>query len=216
MGYIENLLGRNERIVFITRQHWLVLVWAAILDLLSSVVILVGALWLGGLGDGLGFLRVLAVLAVFPLVHLVIRYLNWHNEQYIVTNRRVMQIRGVINKRVSDSSLEKVNDVVLEQSILGRLLNYGTVEIITGSDIGVNLFKYIARPVRFKTEMLNQKEGLAKLDAYGSQAERVLSEEPPSSGDIPELIAELDELRKKGIISDQEFNEKKAELLGRL
>jgi uncharacterized membrane protein YdbT with pleckstrin-like domain len=213
MGYIDSLMGRNEQIVFLTRQHWLVLVWAALTDVFAVVLIIVGSALLARISDSLGFL---VVLAVFPLVHFVVRFLNWYNEQYLVTNRRVMQIRGVINKHVSDSSLEKVNDVVLDQSILGRLLGYGTVEIITGSDIGVNFFKHIAQPVRFKTEMLNQKEGMAELDTMGARAKRVLTEEPPSSGDVPELIAELDELRKRGILSDQEFEEKKADLLSRL
>ncbi len=216
MGYIDSLMGRNEQTVFLTRQHWLVLAWAALTDVFAVVLIIVASLLLASIGDSLGFLKVLMVLAVFPLVHFVIRFLNWYNEQYLVTNRRVMQIRGVINKHVSDSSLEKVNDVVLDQSILGRLLGYGTVEIITGSDIGVNFFKHIAQPVRFKTEMLNQKEGMAELDTVGARAKRVLTEEPPSSGDVPELIAELDELRKRGILSDQEFEEKKADLLSRL
>jgi hypothetical protein len=213
MGYIDSLMGRNEQTVFITRQHWLVLVATALMDGLLAIAALVVAILLG---RAEGILAVLAVLAVFPIIHFVIRFLNWYNAQFIVTNRRVMEIRGVINKRVSDSSLEKVNDVVLEQSILGRFLNYGTVEIITGSDIGVNFFKHMAKPVRFKTEMLNQKEGLAEMDSYGSRARRLLAEEPPTSGDIPELIAELDELRKKGIITEQEFETKKADLLGRI
>jgi hypothetical protein len=178
------------------------------IDLVIAIVVIAIIL-----GDTL---LALAVLVVFPIVHFVIRYLNWHNEQYIVTNRRVMQIHGVINKHVSDSSLEKVNDVVLEQSILGRALGYGTVEIITGSDIGINIFKRMAQPVRFKTEMLNQKEDLGELDTFGGRAKRVLTEEPPTTGDIPELIAELDELRKKGIISDEEFEDKKTELLSRI
>jgi hypothetical protein len=210
MGYVESLMGRNEKIVLVARQHWLVLVVAALVDSILTVVIIAVALALGGIA------ALLAILAVFPIAHFVFRYLNWYNLQFIVTNRRVMEIRGVINKRASDSSLEKVNDVVLEQSILGRFLDYGTVEIITGSDIGVNFFRNIAHPVRFKTEMLNQKEDLAALDSFGARARRVLTEEPPTSGDIPELIAELDELRKKGIINDAEFEEKKDELLRRI
>ncbi len=210
MGYVESLMGRNERIALITRQHWLVLVAAVLVDGFLALAALIIPFLLGDI------LRLLAILVVFPIVHFVIRYLNWHNMQFIVTNRRVMEIRGVINKRVSDSSLEKVNDVVLEQSIMGRLLKYGTVEIITGSDIGVNFFRYIAQPVRFKTEMLNQKEGMSEMDTYGERAKRILAEEAPASGDIPELIAELDELRKKAIITDQEFEEKKADLLSRI
>jgi len=57
---------------------------------------------------------------------------------------------------------------------------------------------------------------MAELESYGSRARRLLTEEPPTSGDIPELIAELDELRKKGIITEQEFATKKADLLGRI
>ncbi len=216
MGYIDSLMGRNEKIVFIDRQHWLVLASALLVDVLVAVFIVAAAVILAGLNDKLGFLKVLIVLVVFPVVHFVVRYLNWYNEQYLVTNRRVIRIRGVINKHVSDSSLEKVNDVVLEQSIVGRILGYGTVQIITGSDIGVDIFRHIARPVHFKTEMLNQKEDLAELDSYGARARRVLAEESPTSGDIPELIAELDELREKGIVTDEEFEKKKADLLGRI
>jgi uncharacterized membrane protein YdbT with pleckstrin-like domain len=216
MGYINSLMGRNEKIVFIDRQHWLVLAWALLVDVLVTVLIVAASVILARLNDKLGFLIVLIVLVVFPVVHFGVRYLNWYNEQYLVTNRRVIKIRGVINKRVSDSSLEKVNDVVLEQSIVGRILGYGTVQIITGSDIGVDIFEHIARPVHFKTEMLNQKEDLAELDSYGARARRVLMEESPTSGDVPELIAELDELRAKGIVTDEEFEKKKAELLGRM
>jgi uncharacterized membrane protein YdbT with pleckstrin-like domain len=215
MGYVDSLMGRNEQIVFITRQHWLVLLWTALQDGFLAILAIVAAILLASKVQE-GVLGLLAVLAVFPTIHFVISFLNWYNEQYLVTSRRVIEIRGVINKHVSDSSLEKVNDVVLDQSILGRILGYGTVEIITGSDIGVNIFKHMARPVRFKTEMLNQKEGLAELDTLGSRAKRVLTEEAPTTGDIPELIAELNELRKKGILTDQEFEEKKADLLSRI
>jgi uncharacterized membrane protein YdbT with pleckstrin-like domain len=210
MGYVESLLARNERIMLVTRQHWSALIVPVLIDVVLFILISAVALSLSGVAQALGFLVIL------PVAHLVIRLLNWLNDQYIVTTRRVLEIHGVINKRVSDSSLEKVNDVVLEQSILGRFLNYGTVAIITGSDIGVNYFKNIAHPVRFKIEMLNQKEEFATGDTHSTQAKRVLAKEPASSGEIPELIAELDELRKKGIITEDEFVAKKAELLGRL
>jgi hypothetical protein len=133
-----------------------------------------------------------------------------------VTNRRIIQAQGVINKHVIDSSLEKINDVVLTQSALGRMLNYGDLEILTGSEIGVNLLRRIADPVHFKTEMLNQKEGMNEMGAFDSKARRTLAAAAPTAGDIPELIGELDELRKKGLITDAEFQEKKAKLLARI
>ncbi|MCK4831662.1 MAG: SHOCT domain-containing protein, partial [Anaerolineales bacterium] len=113
-------------------------------------------------------------------------------------------------------SLEKVNDVVLKQSAVGRLLGFGDIEILTASEIGVNRLIRIHRPIRFKTEMLNQKENLGEIDAFQTRAKRLLASEPPTAGDIPELIAELDELRQKGILSQAEFDKKKQDLLNRL
>ena len=213
-SYVEQLLGNNERLVFVTRKHLIVIAKTLVWTTLVAVAILVGAGIAAGLTAGLG--GILAVLVIIPLVQLTVTLIKWSSEQYIVTNRRVMRIEGFINKHVADSSLEKVNDVVLDQSWLGRLLDYGNVDIITGSDVGVNHFEQIAQPVAFKREMLNQKESMGALSDYGMQEKRVLESEEPSRGDIPELIAELDELRKKGIITEAEFTEKKAELLKRL
>jgi uncharacterized membrane protein YdbT with pleckstrin-like domain len=159
---------------------------------------------------------VAGILCLAPLWRLVADWLHWWNDIYVVTNRRIIQAQGIFNKHVIDSSLEKINDVVLTQSALGRMLGYGDIEILTGSEIGVNLLKRITEPVRFKTEMLNQKEGMGEMDAFESKAKRALSAAAPSAGDVPELIAELDELRKKGLITDAEFQDKKSKLLSQI
>jgi hypothetical protein len=158
------------------------------------------------------------VIALAPLVEIVRISLDWFNERYIITNRRVMQIRGTINKHTSDSALEKVNDVVLTQSIVGRILSYGTVQIITGSDVGVNMFHRISNPVRFKRAMLNAKEEMHMASVDDHEKARKIAELEDSYDDteIPDLILELDELRQKGILSDEEFQAKKVELLERL
>jgi membrane protein YdbS with pleckstrin-like domain len=216
MGYLESLMGEKEKIALKERQHWLVIVpklvlWSAVALL---VILVTTVLTVATPLDGVALVLLLAL--VVPLWRMMVDMLNWWNEQYVITNRRVIQLEGIINKHSIDSSLEKVNDVVLEQSAMGRILNYGDVQILTASEIGVNLFRHIACPVRFKTEMLNQKEGLGDLGAFEGRARRVLAEEAPSKGDIPELIAELDELRKRGIITDEEFQDKKKALLEKL
>ena len=222
MGYLEDLMGKNEQIVLTTRQHWITIIGTLIVN--GFLILL---LW--GIGvfvsvtartllKGLSEIP-LVVLAVFSLVffwRLVWDVLHWVNDVYAVTNRRIIQISGIINKHSIDSSLEKINDLVLNQSMLGRFLGYGDLEIMTGSEIGVNLLRRIADPVHFKTEMLNQKESMSEMGAFESKARRTLSTAVPTAGDIPELIGELDELRKKGLITDAEFQEKKAKLLSRI
>jgi ribosomal protein S20 len=120
----------------------------------------------------------------------------------------VIQISGIFNKNVIDSNLEKVNDIKMVQTAMGRMFGYGDVEILTASELGVNLFKRIDEPIRFKTAMLNAKE----------QMEKDITTEPAAStaANIPEMIARLDDLRKQGILSDEEFQQKKSELLTKL
>ena len=160
----------------------------------------------------IGFIAL--VVTVVPLVETIRTFLDWWNERYIITNRRVMEVKGIINKNVRDSALEKVNDVDLTQSVVGRLLRYGTVQIITGSDIGVNNFRRISNPVRFKREMLNAKEGIHPSKPV-TDREKALATEP-ADAEILNTIAELDELRQQGILTEKEFQAKKTELLERL
>lgn len=165
--------------------------------------------------------------ALVPLAEIGRIFADWLNERYIITNRRVMEVRGIINKHVRDSALEKVNDVELDQSVIGRLLGYGTVQIITGSDIGMNMFRRISNPVRFKREMLNAKERLGDESLLGVPARQPAGERPAVSASavpgpaesqarISDLLIELAELRQKGILSEEEFQAKKKELLARL
>ena len=198
---------------------------------LATVLILVVALTLM-LRPSLNEVWIVAALvALIPLFELVRGILDWVNERYIITSRRVIEIRGIFNKLVRDSALEKVNDVELKQSLAGRLLKYGTVEIITGSDVGVNVFHRISNPVRFKKAMLNAKELLhtravdvmfpgpaapAQPATGPVQTATPAPSAPVSAGNIGDRLIELTELRQKGMISEEEFQAKRKELMDQL
>jgi uncharacterized membrane protein YdbT with pleckstrin-like domain len=203
--YVKNMLGENERILLVTRQHGFVLFSSIIAEIVVTLIVIVAISALTAMVNplaGFGFL-----LLLIPLAIMLRDILVWSNQQYIVTNRRVIQVSGIFSKDVVDSSLEKVNDVKMTQSFFGRLFDYGDVEILTASETGDNLFKRIGDPVKFKTAMLNAKEKLG-YEGTGSHAQRADS--------IPEQIAELDELRKQGILTDEEFKTKKKELLAKM
>ena len=194
MGYVDRLLAQGESVVMVVRRHWIALSPTVILDFVLAVAVIVLAFLVP---PPIGFF--LLSLLLIPLIHFLIVYIVWRSEQYIVTTQRVIDVRGVFNKHVSDSSLEKVNDVILDQSFLGRILNYGDIRIITGSDIGADVFRRMSDPLNFKTEMLNQK-GRVGL----------------SGENVPEVLARLDELRQAGTITEEEFEREKQELLNRL
>ena len=206
-GYVESLLGNRERIILVARQHWFILVGAIVLEIviiliLISLTILAGVYWaqfallIGAIGT---------ILLLLPLSTLMRDILDWMNRQYIVSNRRVIQISGILNKNVTDSSLVKVTDVKMYQSAAGRLFNYGDIEILTASEYGANLFRRIEEPVGFKIAMLNAKELLEQ----GEDLEL-------GNLDVVQVIASLDRPRELGILSEEEFTQKKNELLGKL
>lgn len=214
-SYIGSLLGERERVLLVTHQHFFMLLKSMLWEIMLTLVfiIVVSILYFGNIVP-------LAVfgyaLLLIPLVGAIADIVVWHNREYIVTNRRVIQVAGIFNKDVTDSSLEKVNDVKMEQSFLGRLFNYGDVEILTASELGANKFHMIDNPVRFKTAMLNAKEemGHGNGDDFVARAAPASAEVDPRH--IPDLIARLDQLRHQGAISEQEFQQKKAELLRRI
>ena len=89
---------------------------------------------------------------------------------------------------------------------MGRIFDYGNIEILTASELGVNKFNFVGRPIRFKTAMLNAKESLEHGDSKPADA--------PAVSPVG-LIAQLDHLRQQGVLTEAEFQQKKAELLAR-
>ncbi|HEX2981028.1 MAG TPA: PH domain-containing protein [Anaerolineaceae bacterium] len=204
-AYLESLLGEQEKVLLLTRQHWFMLFKAILVEIVLAILIIIGVVVLIPIFPP-GIIGL--VLLVIPAVSLANDVMKWSNKKYVVTNRRVMQLSGVFNKNVVDSSLEKVNDVKMEQSFLGRLFQYGDIEILTASELAVNKFQVIGDPISFKTAMLNAKAALER-EPFHLEGE-------DSGDDIPGLIQKLDDLRKQGIITEEEFIQKKIDLLAKL
>lgn len=211
-GYIQRMLADGERILVITRQHWFVVASAvffeSVMILISLIALVVGIFGIHNVPEAAKIIIALACLVIIFIMGLsMLRdILIWWNRQYMITSMRVIQISGVINKNLTDSSLEKVNDVKLGQSILGRIFGYGDVEILTASELGANLFRRIGNPVGFKTAMINAKQ---ELEHNGkSYSER--------RDDVPALIAQFEQLHKQGVLTDEEFARKKQELLAKM
>jgi len=209
-SYLNSLLSESEKVNLVVRRHWFILFRSIMLEITLILIIFAATIAASISLSSTSWLPIIilvgALLLILPIITGTRDILIWANHQFIITNRRVMQITGVINKNVIDSSLEKVNDVKMAQSVFGRIFDYGDIEILTASELGVNLFRQIDNPILFKTAMLNAKAALENSQA-------VVVESKPS---IPSMIAQLAELRKQEVITEEEFQTKKADLLSKL
>lgn len=222
MSYVDRLLAPGETVVLRTRRHWVVLLsWvgsALVLVVLGLVMASLFGLrsWdLAGASAGAWLGLVLAIVGVAVALP---GWLRWANEVYLVTDRRVIQSEGVFRKQALDSSLAKVNDVRLVQTVAGRLLGYGTLEVITASETGINRLEYLPRPLQFKKAMMGAAEGGLRGAAglVESPAERAPAAPSVAAGtrrSPADRLAELDELRRRSMLSDDEYRAKREEIL---
>ncbi len=159
MSYADGLLSTGERIAHREKQHWFVFVWGskwAVGAILLGLVLLVLSQNVGP--DQRGIVGI----GVAALVIGGLAVLGWHiarflNQEYVLTNRRVLQVAGVLNKTSTDSSLEKINDARLSQSVFGRIFGFGDLDILTAAETGIERFHMIRNPVGFKKAMLDAK-----------------------------------------------------------
>ncbi|TAJ99297.1 MAG: hypothetical protein EPO36_12295 [Chloroflexota bacterium] len=220
--YADTLLAEGERIVLRTRQHW----FATIVDgrvpwaiFLASLVVLILTVTMdpGGVRDVVGI--VVLVVLVVSLLWLAKNYWSWYAQDYIVTNRRVLKVEGIINKRSADSSLEKINDAVLEQNLFGRIFGYGDLDILTAADVAIDRYRMLNKAPGFKKAMLDQKHSLETefahipgppLRAPGTGGR------PMSADEVTRALGDLAALRDKGALTPEEYERKKQELLARI
>lgn len=223
MSYVDRLLAPGETVLHRTLRHWVVLMrWigsAVVLAVLGLVMASIYGL-AGWQGAGIGAWIGLGLLAIAVLVALP-GYLRWAAEVYLVTDRRVIRVEGVLRKQALDSGLAKVNDVRLTQTVPGRMLGYGTLEIITASDSGINRLEYLPRPMAFKKAMMAAAAAIGGASAVAPTTAAAMPSAAASPSASPrrspaDRLADLDELHRRGMLSDDEYRAKRDAILGDL
>ena len=247
MAYIDSMLAAGERVLRREHQHWFVLIADArygILAIVAAILLLIlrtAARTSGQFDTIIGY--VVLALVLGGLVYVGWQILRWMNEEFVVSTRRVLQFEGVLNKRVLDSSLEKINDAVLTQSLFGRIFGFGDLDILTASETGISRLRMLKDADNFKRAMLEAKHEL-ELELSGArplpspplrassgppsgapaQAPAPSSAPPPEAprhaemtpDELTRTLASLADLRDRGAISAEEYEAKKADLLRRL
>jgi hypothetical protein len=241
MPISENLIA-NESIVIEAKKHWIApardSLWAAGMILLGLF------LWYWNpSGDGiLGFLWAAIAIARWVLLiggiaWVAYNIIVWRTAEFAVTNLRVLRYEGFVQRRSSETLLTSVSDVKLNVGILGKSLGYGDLQIFTQSgDAGSDNFTSITKPAEFRNAMMTVKmqDQAASRPAPAPAPAPVAPAPAPaapaavtpvpvasavvagSAQDQAASLVRLAELRDQGIISPEEFEAKKKEILARM
>ena len=150
--YIDEILQPGEKVLYSTNAHWIfylpaIVAWAValVLLILSATVAVaippaVLVAWAGA-----------AIAAVVAIYFTIKGWFHRFTTETDVTDRRVVHKTGFINRHTFEIALDKIASVEVNQSIPGRLLNYGNVSIVGMGEAPPQVIKTIASPLAFRS-----------------------------------------------------------------
>jgi uncharacterized membrane protein YdbT with pleckstrin-like domain len=157
---------------------------------------------------------VVGALVIFALVRLILHYASWTTTEFVLTSDRLIRRAGIIGKRGMEIPLDRINTVFFSQKLRERLFGFGDLIVESAGERGQEVINNVSHPERvqsvihaaMETEQ-DQREGARHGD---------LTTAAPTAESVLDQIDRLDQLRQRGVISQAEFETKKAQLLERL
>jgi len=218
MAYPRELLADHEELVLDLHPHWMYMfkhIAALVASILLGIVAIV-VMGPDGLGTAARYLS--AFLILVSLVWFVSRIIKWVTTQLILTTDRLIYRSGVFAKSGIEFPLERINTVFFGQSVLERILGGGDLRIETASQDGAQQFNSIKKPEAVQNEIYrqmeaNQSRNIKQIVDAGSHAH---ASAPPAGPSIPDQITQLSQMRDQGVLTEAEFQAKKADLLARM
>jgi len=228
--YPRRLLTGDEDVVVELHPHWTYLGRALPATVAAAAVVVAAAVAWPSAPVAVSDI-LLGVLVVCGL-WLSGRVLRWRRTSLVVTTQRVVQRSGVVARRGVDVRLDRVNEISYHQTIRGRLLGTGELVVELGGEAGVVVFDHVPRPAALAGVLHEQisalRPGPGGSGAWarhgGGSMPLPPADTPPAgmrrvagrTGSVAEQLLELDELFRRGVLTEDEFTRKKAELLDRM
>src|SRR6266851_3015168 len=151
MKYVEQVLQPGETLIYATSLHWLVYLRAIVLLILAVVCLVIA----GGMSDAIAKLVLQIVAAAFCLLALLSALsalIRRATTELAVTDRRVIFKTGILKRHSMEMNRSKVETVGVDQSILGRVLGFGTV-IVRGTGGSFEPIQFIGDPLTFRSHI---------------------------------------------------------------
>jgi uncharacterized membrane protein YdbT with pleckstrin-like domain len=150
VSYVERILQPGETIRHVSRIHWVVYVPG-----LALVVIgLAGGAYATGLTDEPRAIAMIGAgaVALIGVASLIGAWFRRWTTELAVTDRRIIYKRGFIRRFTIEMNMDKVESVDVDQSVLGRLLDYGDI-VVRGTGSGLQPLKGIDSPLAFRNQV---------------------------------------------------------------
>ncbi|HET6254644.1 MAG TPA: PH domain-containing protein [Puia sp.] len=209
-------LQKEEKILLVTFTSWTVLIVPTLVALALAAVGIVIVLQVPSVWGWLG--------PVIAVLYWWLRYSAWKVNIWVVTNFRVIDEAGLVTHYAKESPLDKINNVSYDQTVWGRILNFGHVEIQTAAEAGATDYYNVNHPKRLK-DTITAAQSDYKNWQFGNQAQQMAAAidsrnavhvATAKAAEAPAIAQELErlfELKMKGALSDEEYNRAKARLL---
>jgi uncharacterized membrane protein YdbT with pleckstrin-like domain len=152
MSYARSILQSGETIIVIGKLHWIIYRWA-ILSLFAGVLMV----WLEHAyfpaRETLAAVTALTFGVLFLTTFAFAWFIRWITE-FAVTDRRVVSSRVFISRRVEEMNMEKVETVDIDQTVLGRILGYGSMRITGTGGSNTIVVRNIAHPLEVRAAII--------------------------------------------------------------
>jgi uncharacterized membrane protein YdbT with pleckstrin-like domain len=156
--YIDEILQPGERVLYSTNAHWIFFLPAIIGWIVAGVLLVLSGVVPAG-PSVLICLSLAAISAIAALYKTATAWFHRWTTETDVTNFRVVHKTGFVKRQTFEMSVDKVESVDVNQSILGRLLNYGDVTVL-GVGEGGKTLDMIASPLSFRNAITARPAGI--------------------------------------------------------
>jgi uncharacterized membrane protein YdbT with pleckstrin-like domain len=207
MPYPQKLLNDHETVALDLHPHWWYFAKSAAALVLAVVIGLAAWAFLDGdLEQIIVWIAIAGI--VISAILLVKRYIQWSTVNFVITSDRIIYRSGVFAKSGIEIPVERVNNVLFEQSIIERMLGAGNLLIESGGETGQQRFTDIKNPERVQN-LIHTQVDVKMMRRSGGPAAAAA----PST-DVASQLEKLEGLAQRGAISPEEFEAEKRKLLG--
>jgi uncharacterized membrane protein YdbT with pleckstrin-like domain len=155
---MSNQLLPGENLVLMEHPHWIVIVKSLVIPIL--VLIAAAVIDLTVINSGIPNFQLIVSLAAIALagLWLIVVWIRWQSTVYTLTNQRIKIETGVFSRQSKMIPIDRVQDCTTRQSLVGRMVGYGLVEVDSAGADGPEVLDHLPNPSFFRDQVFVESE----------------------------------------------------------